>query len=123
MPAASAPILVIDDDEQIRAALRDTLELEGYAVVDVESGPAALEFLQANPRPLLILVDWNMVPMNAPAFMKELETLPSCEVPVVLITADGHAQQKSRMSNFVGYLKKPVDLNALFALVDRFASR
>jgi CheY-like chemotaxis protein len=121
MAAASAPILVIDDDAQIRAALRDTLELEGYAVVDVDSGPAALQFLEANPRPLLILVDWNMVPMNAPAFMKELESSPNREVPVVLITADGRAQQKSRMGNFVGYLKKPVDLNALFSLVGRFA--
>jgi CheY-like chemotaxis protein len=120
---SSAPILVVDDDEALRDALRDTLELEGYSVVDMGSAVDALEYLRRNPRPLLVLLDWNMEPMDAPAFMRELAKEPSLgDIPVVLVTADARAERKFSLAAFVAYLVKPVNLPSLFAIIRRFAA-
>ena len=45
MSIPSLPILVVDDEKNMRASLRDLLEGEGYEVRTVESGEAALELL------------------------------------------------------------------------------
>ena len=115
-------ILVIDDDPDIRAALRDTLEDNGYAVAEANSGSEALSFLRSHPPPALIFIDWNMAPMNAPQFMDEFVKEPSfASIPVVLITADMHAPSKVKTGRYHGYLTKPVDLDLLLSVLQQFA--
>lgn len=115
------PVLVVDDDEDIREALGDTLASEGYDVVGVNDGLEALAYLRSNSTPPVILLDWNMAPMNGPEFMAEASKDPALSrIPVVLLTADARAPEKSRGNGFVGYLMKPVDLDALFAFVARY---
>jgi DNA-binding NtrC family response regulator len=46
MSLPSLPILVVDDEKNMRVSLQDLLEGEGYEVRTVESGEAALELLQ-----------------------------------------------------------------------------
>jgi len=120
---AAESILVVDDDQPLREALRETLELEGYSVVDMGSAVEALEYLRKHPRPRLILLDWNMQPMDAPAFMNELEKEPHLgSIPVVLVTADARADKKFSMGRFVDLLMKPVNLEALFSIIGRYAA-
>ena len=115
------PVLVVDDDPDIREALQDTLESEGYDAVGVANGQEALEYLRTNSTPPMILLDWNMAPINAPEFMAEAVKDPVLSrIPVVLLTADARAPEKSRGNGFVGYLMKPVDLDALFMFVGRY---
>jgi two-component system chemotaxis response regulator CheY len=112
-------VLVIDDDADIREALQDTLEQEGYLVASAGDGLEALMFLEANPVPALILLDWNMAPMNAEGFMEVFGKDPRfVGVPVVLVTADPRASESAR-EGYAGFLKKPVKLEALFAVVAR----
>ena len=115
-------ILVVDDDPDIRDALRDTLQDAGYAVAEVTGGVEALTWLRSHPAPALILLDWNMTPMNAPQFMLEFcREKAFSHVPVVLITADIHATQKVRSGPYRGYISKPVSLDALFDVLSRLA--
>jgi CheY-like chemotaxis protein len=115
------PILVVDDDPDVRDALVDTLQDEGYEVVQMPGGREALDYLRANPKPALIFLDWNMTPMNAPRFMDEFCSDGSNQdVPVVLITADVHASDKVLTSRYSAFITKPVNLDALFSLVERF---
>jgi two-component system response regulator FlrC len=115
------PVLVVDDDNDIRTALRDTLESEGYAVHEARDGTDALSYLKTSPLPPLVLLDWNMAPMNAPQFMQELAlaALPALP-PIVLLTADARADEKVKSAAYAGFLKKPVVLDALFDVVRRF---
>ena len=118
-----AAILIVDDDRDVRDALCDTLSDAGYTVTAADSGGSALSYIGANAMPALILVDWNMPSMNAAQFMAAFEQTPcSAQVPVVLITADGHIERKLKAANFRDGIKKPVDLNKLFEVVERFAS-
>ena len=124
MPPTSAPVLVVDDDVDVRDALRDTLEQEGYSVAEATNGMQALEYLHDNPPPSLVLLDWNMVPMNAPAFMEALaKTDLVGRFPIVLITADVRVVEKAAAANFSGYLKKPVSIESLFEVVERYCTQ
>jgi CheY-like chemotaxis protein len=118
------PILVIEDDAEICDAIHDTLAWEGYDAIEVRDGQAALDYLGSNPPPPLILLDWNMAPMNGAEFMAEVAKDASLStVPVVLLTAEMRAQETIKGRQFVGHLKKPVDLDALFEIVGRYCAR
>ncbi|MDP6405842.1 MAG: response regulator [Alphaproteobacteria bacterium] len=47
-------ILVIDDEQPFREAMRFTLEEEGYAVVDAENGRAGIDIYRQSPTDLII---------------------------------------------------------------------
>jgi len=118
------PILVVDDDPDVREAIVDTLQDEGYHVVQTPGGREALVYLRSNPPPSLIFLDWNMAPMNASQFMDEFCKEPSLQgVPVVLITADLHASQKATTSRCAGFITKPINLDTLFSVVERFTKK
>jgi CheY-like chemotaxis protein len=117
------PILVVEDDIEICDAMHDALASEGYDAVEIRDGQSALDYLRSNSPPPLILLDWNMAPMNGAEFMAELSKNTSLSaVPVVLLTADVRAQNAMKSGRFSGYLKKPVDLDALFELVARYCA-
>jgi CheY-like chemotaxis protein len=113
-------VLVVEDDWDMREALRDTLESAGYDSAEAGDGGAALAWLASHPPPGVILLDWNMAPMNGPQFMAELKRLPSlASIPVFLVTADARVEEKANGNGFAGYLRKPLDIDALFAIVAR----
>lgn len=114
-------VLLVDDDADLREAIRDTLADEGYETIEAKDGGEALDYLRANPAPPLILLDWNMAPMNGLEFMAEAAKDPAIsKIPVVLLTADARAPDKSKTAQFVGYLMKPINLDALFDLLYRY---
>ena len=62
-------ILVVDDEPSIRKYLQTLLELDGYRVTAVSSGPEALEQIQEGERPTFVILDVLMQEMDG------LETL------------------------------------------------
>ena len=122
MPA-KCPLLVVDDDADIREAIRITLEDEGYDVVEASDGREALDWLQSNPAPAVVLLDWNMAPMNGPQFMAEISKEPRLAgLPVVVLTADVTALQKTTPGQFAGWLRKPFRIEELFAVIRRWCA-
>jgi CheY-like chemotaxis protein len=83
-------ILVVDDDRSLREALCDGLALEGYKVVCLGDGRAALEHLNRGERPCLILLDLMMPIMDGKTFRHAMLQDPELlGIPVVVITAGG----------------------------------
>jgi GAF domain-containing protein/CheY-like chemotaxis protein len=81
------PILVVDDDADVRLLLHRMLEKAGFAVVEAEHGRAALARL-AELTPELILLDLMMPEMDGFEFLEELRRLPvRRSIPVVVFTA------------------------------------
>jgi two-component system chemotaxis response regulator CheY len=116
MPKA---VLVIDDDPQIRWMLDLALRHEGYAVIPAENGQQALECLEERV-PNLILLDLAMPEMDGPALAAELERradLP--RLPIIVMSADRDAGQKAAAIGAAAYLRKPFDLDDLFAVIER----
>lgn len=116
------PILIIDDDGDIRESLRDTLADEGYATAEACDGGEGLAYLRAH-EVALVLLDWNMAPMDGETFMAELQEDDRINhLPVVLLSADARVTQRLRIG-FVAMLGKPVDLAQLFALAERYCKQ
>jgi CheY-like chemotaxis protein len=81
------PILVVDDDADVRQALRRMLEAEGYTVAEADNGRTALELLDAG-LPGVILLDLMMPELDGfgvVSALRERETWRG--IPVVIITA------------------------------------
>jgi CheY-like chemotaxis protein len=115
------PLLLVEDDDDVRDAMIETLAEEGYPVVGVPDGPAGLAHLRSQPNTPLVLLDWNMAPMNGAAFLDEVAKEPGlAHVPIVLVTADSRVSDPGRARAGVEVLKKPVDLDELFALLARY---
>jgi two-component system chemotaxis response regulator CheY len=109
----------VDDDDDVRDALRDILEDRGYEVAEASDGGAALRYLRTHARPLAVLLDWNMAPVNGAAFMEERSRdLQLREVPIILMTADRRVQ-RMEIGGFSGRLEKPLVLDDLYGLLDR----
>jgi signal transduction histidine kinase len=85
--ASSSNILVIEDDEAIRATLIDILELNGYAVTHAVNGPDGLALARRN-RPEIILTDVSMPGLDGFDLIRALhadeQTRP---IPIIVISA------------------------------------
>ena len=86
---AEATILVVEDENDIRDLLVFTLVREGFAVLQADSGPAALA--QARSRhPDLILLDLMLPGMDGLNVYKHLQREPGASgIPVIMLTAKG----------------------------------
>jgi PAS domain S-box-containing protein len=81
------PVLVVEDDAEIRKLLRRRLEKEGWAVAEAENGRVALERMAEN-RPELILLDLMMPEMDGFQFLEEVRKQEGWRsIPVVVVTA------------------------------------
>jgi two-component system response regulator FlrC len=57
------PVLIVEDDAALREALRDTLELSGYRVIEAADGRHALERIEQE-RVGIVVTDVQMQPMD-----------------------------------------------------------
>jgi two-component system, OmpR family, response regulator CpxR len=111
------PVLVVDDDPDIRETLRFVLEDAGYPVYSAENGKEALAILATAERlPGLILLDLMMPVMSGDEMLKALKTVRAlAQIPVTIVTASGAPMPPLA----TGLLKKPVDLDVLLRIVER----
>ncbi len=111
------PVLVVDDDPDIRETLRFVLEEAGYRVYSAENGKDALEVLAgADPLPGLILLDLMMPIMSGDEMLRALKAVHAlAHIPVTIVTASGAPMPPLA----TGLLKKPVDLDVLLRVVAR----
>jgi two-component system KDP operon response regulator KdpE len=99
-------VLLIEDDSQIRRFLRMTLEGEGIAVLEAESGREGLEEA-ARQQPDLIILDLGLPDMDGVAVIRQLRSWSA--VPVVVLSARSAEAQKVMAldSGADDYLTKP----------------
>ncbi len=125
-PGAGAPILVVDDEKNIRRTLRMVLEGEGYRVHDAGSQREAEELLAGTPVDVIML-DVKLGEDNGIEFLRRLKarsageepSLLDPDVPVVMIS--GHASiedavRATRLGAF-DFLEKPLDRNRVVVTV------
>jgi two-component system, response regulator FlrC len=114
------PILIVEDDADLREAVSDTLELSGQSVLAVGSGPEALEALRARAVSLVVS-DVRMDPMDGITLLKEIRK-EHPQLPVVLMTAFAEVDRavEAMRSGACDFLLKPFDPDALLAHVARY---
>ena len=117
---AHSDVLVVDDDADIRSALRNVLELQGYHVAVAANGREAWEWLQSTPLPALVLLDLMMPVMDGAELLGRVRADTRLwSLPVVVISAFRSLAEPVTAES-QGFLAKPFDVEQLLDLASRF---
>ena len=111
-------ILIVDGDADIRAALRDVLEEDGFTVRAAASGEEAVAAVQMQEAPHLVLVD-SMTPKDGtgPVMDWIARQRGLRDIPVVILTSESRPSSEARA---VAVLRKPFDLEELLRVAHEF---
>ncbi len=117
----SNKIMIVEDDNELREALCDTLELAGFDYVEAADAEAAIALLSEHQVDMVV-TDVNMPGMDGHQLLEKIR-LSHPGLPVMLITAFGQVSKAvdAIKAGAVDYLMKPFDSNALITAVRRFA--
>jgi len=120
MPKA-ARIMVVEDDSNLREALVDTLQLQGFVVIEADSAEAAVKIIAEQAAVDLIVSDVNMGKMSGHDLLQHVkQNVP--HIPVLLVTAYASISESvaAMRNGAVDYLVKPFEAKVLVETVNRF---
>ena len=112
-PEVPASILLVDDDPDIRSAVKEFLHHEGFTVVPAPNGADALNTLRTGFRPNVIVLDIMMPVMDGWDFRAAQLADPSLrDIPVIVISASGFGRDTLRSQlNTFDVVSKPIELD------------
>ena len=90
-------VLVVDDSRAMRAILRSFLQEAGFEVSEACDGREALERLKENGKFQLILIDWNMPPLDGYELLQALRADHAHDnTHLVMVTTETEMEQVTR---------------------------
>ncbi|MEK9864470.1 MAG: response regulator, partial [Verrucomicrobiota bacterium] len=123
MKVVLPPLLIVDDEKNMRASLETVMQDEGYDVSSAESAELALELVGQNAY-FMVITDARLGGMSGYEFLKEMAKRHP-DLPVLMITA--YATPKLAVeaikSGAIDYLAKPFAPEELLHAVSRCAER
>ena len=119
------PVLIIEDDPDIRAALADVIGEDGHDTITAANGREALDhLLTLDVFPCVIVLDLMMPVMDGWQFAAGLREVAAwSNIPIVIVSAGDDVEAEARALGARGHLRKPVDLDNLLATVLRCAGK
>jgi two-component system, cell cycle response regulator DivK len=125
---ANELILIVEDDDNSRKLLRDSLQVTGYETAEAANGELGLE-LARRRRPALILMDIQLPGISGFDALRSLRSDPNTRtIPVIAVTASVMSEQQNDLlkAGFDALESKPVSIVGLLrkmrALLDRKAT-
>jgi CheY-like chemotaxis protein len=116
-PGHAPDVLVIDDDEDVRWAMLELLQLLGFVAVGAANGVEGLR-LARERRPRLILLDLRMPVMNGWQFLeRRRKSATLARIPVAVVTAEPTGTPLE--PDVQALLRKPIGEEELRAALDQ----
>jgi two-component system, cell cycle response regulator DivK len=114
-----APILVVEDDGDIRLLLKAILEAEGYRVIEAATGKDAVSAcVELQPRLILMDISLPLLDgLSATRLIKAEERLR--DVPVVAVSAYSTARRRALQAGCADFVSKPIEVEELKAVIAR----
>jgi two-component system, OmpR family, response regulator len=109
-------ILLVENDDQIRTFLAETLGEEGYTVRSA-SDRTAMHLALATQLPNLVLCDIDLDRGPSPALIDDMRAIHGAAVPLVFLTTDLWTAQSLAGQGLTCCLLKPFDLDDLLTSV------
>lgn len=116
MSSRKTAVLVVDDDVRILRMIQHILELEGYHVVKVSSGAAAIDSFDEKT-PDLVLLDIMLPDIDGYTVCERIREFST--MPIIMVTAKGNDEEKVQGLNAGAddYISKPFSSKELVARV------
>lgn len=112
-------ILIAEDDPDMRRILSLYLKNEGYSVMAVENGAAALSYLEEKTADLLIL-DWMMPVKDGIDVCREIRSL---NIPLKILMLTAKSENDNEILGLTmgadDYLRKPFDMKILLLRIKK----
>ena len=115
-------ILIVEDDPDIREDLAELLRARGHEVTTASNGREALDGLRQGALPRVILLDLMMPVMNGWEFRSQMMQDPQlASIPVLVLSGVADVRLHAKTLQVDGFVAKPIDLDRLYAEMDRYA--
>jgi chemosensory pili system protein ChpA (sensor histidine kinase/response regulator) len=115
-------VLVVDDNCDVRDALRMMLESEGLSVETAADGEEALQRMRESP-PAVVLLDLNMPHLDAYGFREQQRRDPELmKVPVLLYSGAADVEEAAAALGIQAWFAKPFDLDRILTLLERYVA-
>lgn len=121
-------VLVVDDEPDLRAVLRDMLEERHYTVLEAGDGLAALAMLRASPVRLVVLLDYSLPRLNGDGVLQAVEReglFPRHRF--ALVTAGRETlplEAANRLSLLrLSIIRKPFELDDILSVVAKLTAK
>lgn len=101
-------ILVVDDEEAVRSALRHVLEADGYTILEAADGPTALEMMKSTP--IQLVISDQVMPQMSGVDLLKLLRVRHPSVVRIMLTADKDPETTVRSINeseVYRFIRKP----------------
>lgn len=119
-----APILIAEDEPQLRLLLAERLEKSGIRALTAADGVEAMQALKDNPSVPLLLSDIRMPNMNGHELVAAaLKLRPELKVLMMTAYVDEHPEAEALRAREIRTLTKPFDPDRLAGLVLDMLSR
>ena len=113
-------ILVVEDDTDLRVVHAEILRDEGYPVLTAADGLEALEVVEQNGPPAVILLDLRMPRMDGWDLADRLRERPEWrDIPIVVVAAHYRIADEAESIGARAWLHKPVMIDDLVRVVGR----
>ena len=118
------PILLVDDDAELRDELAAALAEVGYEVVSASNGREALELMKVRPLPRVIVLDLLMPVMNGWEFCDAARGDPAMEKIPIVVTSGAVSRDPASpyYINVDDFITKPFDLDELLMKIRRLSA-
>ena len=115
-------ILVIEDQEDNRAILRDLLSAVGYELIEAVDGAEGIAKAESE-KPDLILMDIQMPLIDGYDATRRIKANPDLKaIPIIAVTSYALSgdEAKTRAAGCDGYIAKPYDPREMLRLIRKF---
>ena len=116
------PVVIADDDPDIREMVRTALQLDGFHVLEASNGQTAWELILAR-RPVVVLADVQMPGIGGLELTARIKAHGYHETKVILFTGGMATQKQAQMAGADAYVTKSAPLSELRAAVRRLCPR
>lgn len=112
-------ILIVDDDQDLRAGLKAALTQKGYLTLEAEDGADARDLIDGN-RPDLVILDMMMPRWGGFAVLEHFQDNPEAP-PFIMITANDGQKHRAYAEKIgvADFIRKPFSLERLLEGVEK----
>jgi CheY-like chemotaxis protein len=110
------PVLIVEDDPNIRVVICEALTAEGLDVVEACDGEEALE-LARDRRPSAVVLDMGLPVMDGGAVADKLRDLYGEHIPVIVVTAAWRVEEAAKRVRASAFVVKPFEIADLVRVV------
>ncbi|HET9878817.1 MAG TPA: response regulator [Candidatus Limnocylindria bacterium] len=116
---ADRSVLVVEDDPELRTIYQEVLSDGGFEVIAARDGVDALEILDGEWTPCVLLLDLRMPRMSGWELVARLRANDRWDhLPLIIVAAYYRIAEEAERLGAHAWLQKPIDLGRLVGIVE-----